>query len=75
MRDRDGVNLSQWRILATLEAGPMVSSRLVDGIGIEKALTSRSTRSLQAKHLIEAGPTPDDARGLTLALTPKGRHL
>lgn len=75
MRDRAGVNLSQWRILAMLDAGPMVFSRLVDSIGIDKALMSRSTRGLQAKNLIEVGPTPDDARSLTLGLTPKGRRL
>jgi DNA-binding MarR family transcriptional regulator len=75
MRDRAGVSLSQWRILAMLEAGPMVFSRLVDGIGIDKALMSRSTRGLEALDLIKVGPTLDDARSLTLSLTPKGRRL
>ncbi len=75
MRDRAGVSLSQWRILAMLEAGPMVFSRLVDGIGIDKALMSRSTRGLEALDLITVGPTPDDARSLTLSLTAKGRRL
>lgn len=75
MRDRAGVSLSQWRILAMLEAGPMVFSRLVDGIGIDKALMSRSTRGLEALDLLKVGPTPDDARSLTLSLTPKGRRL
>jgi DNA-binding MarR family transcriptional regulator len=75
MRDRAGVSLSQWRILAMLEAGPMVFSRLVDGIGIDKALMSRSTRGLEDLGLVQVGPTPDDARSLTLSLAPKGRQL
>lgn len=75
MRDRAGVSLSQWRILAMLEAGPMVFSRLVDGIGIDKALMSRSTRGLEDLGLVQVGPTPDDARSLTLSLAPKGRRL
>ncbi|MBL8330912.1 MAG: winged helix-turn-helix transcriptional regulator [Rubrivivax sp.] len=75
MRDRAGVSLSQWRILAMLDAGPLVFSRLAESIGIDKALMSRSTRDLQALDLIKVGPTPDDARSLTLGLTAKGRRL
>lgn len=75
MRDRAGVSLSQWRILAMLESGPMVFSRLVDGIGIDKALMSRSTRGLEGMNLVKVGPTPDDARSLTLSLTPQGHRL
>lgn len=75
MRDRAGVSLSQWRILAMLEVGPMTFSRMVDGIGIDKALMSRSSRGLQDMDLVRVEPTPDDARSLTLSLTPKGRRL
>lgn len=75
MRDRAGISLSQWRILAMLETGPEVFSRLVDAIGIDKALMSRSTRGLEALDLIKVAPTPEDARSLTLSLTPKGRRL
>lgn len=75
MRERAGISLSQWRILAMLDGGPKVFSRLVDAIGIDKALMSRSTRGLQAEDLIKVEPTPDDARSLTLSLTPKGRRL
>ncbi|MDE1926488.1 MAG: winged helix-turn-helix transcriptional regulator [Burkholderiales bacterium] len=75
MRERAGVSLSQWRILAMLEAGPAVFARLVDGIGIDKALMSRSTRELEAQGLVRITATPADARSLTLALTPEGRRL
>lgn len=75
MRERAGVSLSQWRILAMLEAGPMVFSQLVDATGIDKALMSRSMRALEALNLIQVGPTPEDARSLTLSLTPKGQRV
>jgi DNA-binding MarR family transcriptional regulator len=75
MRDRAGVSLSQWRILAMLDAGPDTFARLVEGIGIDKALMSRSTRDLEALGLVSVGPSAEDSRSLTLALTVKGRRL
>lgn len=75
MRERAGVSLSQWRILAMLDAGPAVFARLVDAIGIDKSLMSRSTRELEALGLVRITATPEDARSLTLALTADGRRL
>lgn len=75
MRDDAGIGLSQWRILAMLEGGSATFARLVETIGIDKALMSRSTRDLEAAGLVSVSPTPGDARSLTLAVTAKGRRL
>lgn len=76
MRDKAGVSLSEWRILATLAGqGPLSFARLVDATGINKSLCSRSTRVLQDNALIVASETPGDARSITLELTASGRRL
>ena len=75
MRERAGVSLAQWRILAVLQSGALTFARLVDAIGIDKSLMSRSMRDLEGLGLLSVSATPDDARSLTLALTPQGRRL
>lgn len=75
MRERAGVSLSEWRILAMLREGPSTFARLVDVTGMNKALMSRSVQALQEQRLVAVAETPGDARSLTLALTDKGQRL
>jgi len=76
MREKAGVSLSEWRLLATLDGrGPMPFARIVDALGIDKALCSRSAQSLLSQGLLHSEPTPGDARSLTLSLTRKGARL
>lgn len=75
MRDKAGVNLSHWRILAVLQPGAATFARVTEATGVSKALVSRSARELQEMRLINISDTPDDARSITLALTTKGFKL
>lgn len=75
VREQAGISLSQWRILAMLDGGAKGFARLVEAIGMDKALMSRSTRELEAAGLVNVAPAPDDARSLLLSLTAKGRRL
>lgn len=76
MREKAGVSLSEWRLLATLDGhGPLPFARIVDALGIDKALCSRSAQSLLSQGLLNSEPTPGDARSLTLSLTRKGIRL
>lgn len=76
MRETAGVSLSEWRLLATLAGrGPLPFARIVEALGIDKALCSRSAQSLLGQGLIASAPTPGDARSITLSLTRKGQRL
>lgn len=75
MRDKAGVSLSEWRIMAILQAGPQTFARLVEMTEVNKALAHRSAKALAELELIEIADTPGDARSTTLALTGKGRKL
>lgn len=75
MRARAGVSMSEWRILAVLRSGPATFAGIVETTLMNKALMSRSIRDLEEQCLISVGPTPGDARSITLSLTPKGRKL
>lgn len=76
MREKAGVSLSEWRILAMLAShGPLPFARVVEATGINKALCSRSARTLQNQKLITSAETDGDARSITLALAPRGERL
>lgn len=75
MREKAGVTLSQWRILAVLQPGATTFARVTEATAINKGLVSRSVRELQDMGLLTATETPDDARSITLGLTTKGQRL
>ncbi|GAA4338517.1 MarR family transcriptional regulator [Variovorax defluvii] len=75
MRDKAGVSLSEWRIMAILHAGPQTFARLVELTEVNKALVHRSAKALAELQLIEITDTPGDARSTTLGLTGKGQRL
>lgn len=75
MREKAGVTLSQWRILAVLQPGATTFARVTEATAINKGLVSRSVRELQDMGLLKATETPDDARSITLGLTAKGQRL
>lgn len=75
MRDKAGVSLSEWRILAILQAGPQTFARMVELTEVNKALAHRSAKALSELEFIKISDTPGDGRSTTLALTGKGRKL
>lgn len=75
MREKAGVSLSEWRILAMLQHGPRTFAHVVELTAMNKALAHRSARTLADLDLIGISDTPGDARSTTLALSAKGRKL
>lgn len=75
MREKAGVSLSEWRILAVLRDGAATFARVVEATGVNKALASRSMHQLEELKLVTISDTPSDARSITLALTGKGQKL
>ncbi|NMK46294.1 MarR family winged helix-turn-helix transcriptional regulator [Achromobacter sp. Bel] len=75
MRDKAGVSLSEWRIMAMLQSGAQTFARIVELTEVNKALVHRSAKSLSESGLVEITDTPGDARSTTMALTRKGQTL
>ncbi|SHI34209.1 MarR family winged helix-turn-helix transcriptional regulator [Wenxinia saemankumensis] len=76
-RDRFGLTVPEWRVLAHLAgAGPDISVRDVEaGIQLERYEVSRTAARLAAKGLLEKTASPADRRLVVLRLTPAGRAL
>lgn len=76
MRERVGLSLAEWRIVATLSGrGPSTFSQVVLSTGMNKSLCSRCVGTLQESGLIEVQATPGDSRSLTLSTTRKAARL
>ena len=80
-RDRDriccyDVSVTQCYALEVLvERGPLRSVALADGLRLDKSTTSRVVDALVRKEYVEKLADADDARALSLRVTPKGRAL
>lgn len=71
-----GVTGAQWTVLNVLYYGQARSpADLASYIGIDRSAITRLVDRLEAKKLVVRQQDPTDRRGLTLALTPKGREL
>ena len=74
--DRFGINVAEWRILATLgEFGELQAKQVAQHSNMDKVRVSRAVASLATKGLLERRPCPGDSRGFLLHLSPAGRSL
>jgi DNA-binding MarR family transcriptional regulator len=74
--DRFGINVAEWRILATLgEFGELQAKQVALHSNMDKVRVSRAVASLAARGLLERRPCPGDSRGTLLHLSPAGRRL
>ena len=62
-------------VLASLsgEGGSATPSRLCELSGLSKGRVSNIVSSLESKGYVQKQPSPEDARSVTVTLTPKGR--
>jgi DNA-binding MarR family transcriptional regulator len=76
-RDRFGISIPDWRVLAHLaHAGDGVSVRDVEArVAMEKSEVSRAASRLAARGLVSKTASPVDRRLVRLALTDEGRTL
>lgn len=71
-----GISLSQWRVFATIDfEGPISSVEIARKVGFDKALISRTVRSMLSEGLLSTTPDPQDHRRHVLDLTAKGRAV
>lgn len=77
MRDRAGMSLAEWRIVATLASSgeEATFAHVVQATGMNKSLCSRCVTSLRDQGFLSVEPTPGDSRSLTLQLTRKATRL
>lgn len=74
-RERFGLSVAEWRVLAHLNAAGSVSVREIHlHADLEKSKASRAAARLEAAGLIEKRAGAGDRRLVALTLSPKGRE-
>lgn len=74
--ERLGIGVSQYKVLAFLDAHPQVGQRAVaDHLRQTEASISRQVKLLLQKGLVERMTNPKSRREYIMALTPKGSKL
>lgn len=75
-RDRFGISVAEWRVMAHLGQSGAVSVReIVARTDMEKSRVSRAAARLEAAGYVAKCPHPGDRRLVELTLTPKGRAM
>lgn len=75
-RDRFGISVAEWRVLAHLAQAGNVSVRDIEArVGMEKSKVSRAASRLEAAGRIAKATNPRDRRLVSLELTSAGRAL
>jgi DNA-binding MarR family transcriptional regulator len=73
---RFGIDIPQWRVLATLASGDgWTAKAIVASTRTHKSTISRAVEALEQRRLIESIRSPDDKREFRLQLTSAGRRL
>ena len=74
--ERFGIDIPQWRVLATLHSGnDWTAKAIVASTRTHKSTISRAVEALSQRGLIEAVQSEYDKRAYRLRLTAKGRKL
>ena len=75
-RDRFGIGVAEWRVLAHLSQGAPVSVREIhERVDMDKSRVSRAAARLKAAGHVTKTVNPADRRLVELALTETGRAL
>lgn len=75
-RDRYGISVAEWRVMAHLSQEAAVSVREIhDRVGMDKPKVSRAASRLEAAGYINKMVNPQDRRLVELSLTRKGIDL
>ena len=74
--ERFGIDIPQWRVLATLSSGGgRTAQAIVASTRTHKSTISRAVEALSRRGLVESIRSPDDKRAFYLHLTAAGRRL
>lgn len=75
-RDRFGITVSEWRVIAHLSQAQAVSVREICArVDLEKPRVSRAAARLEAAGFVEKRTNPRDRRLIEISLTEKGRLM
>ena len=75
-RDRYGISVPEWRVMAHLSQQEAVSVREIHRrVGMDKPKVSRAASRLEAAGYITKVVNPNDRRLVELSLTPQGKDL
>ena len=74
--ERFGIDIPQWRVLATLSSGNgWTAKAIVASTRTHKSTISRAVEALTQRGLVEAVQSAQDKRAYRLRLTAQGRQL
>ena len=74
--ERFGIDIPQWRVLATLSSGNgWMAKAIVASTRTHKSTISRAVEALTQRGLVEAVQSAQDKRAYRLRLTAQGRQL
>jgi DNA-binding MarR family transcriptional regulator len=75
-RERYGISVAEWRVVAHLSQQTAVSVREIHNrVGMDKPKVSRAASRLEAAGYLRKVVNPADRRLVELSLTPKGRAM
>lgn len=75
-RERYGISVAEWRVVAHLSQQTAVSVREIHKrVGMDKPKVSRAATRLEAAGYLRKVVNPVDRRLVELSLTPKGREM
>jgi len=75
-RNLFGIGITEWRILSLLALEPGIpAQRICHVIGFDKALVSRTIKTLQKDRYVVVRSDVSDSRRQTITLTPAGLEL
>lgn len=75
-KDRYGISVAEWRVLAHLSQQEAVSVREIHHrVGMDKPKVSRAATRLEGAGFVTKVVNPNDRRLVELSLTPQGREL
>jgi DNA-binding MarR family transcriptional regulator len=75
-RERYGISVAEWRVVAHLSQQEAVSVReICRRVAMDKPKVSRAATRLEAAGYVTKLANPDDRRLVALSLTPKGREM
>lgn len=75
-RDRFGLSIWQWRVIAMLGAsGSRTAQQIAEQAAMDKMTVSRAVSGLLSRDLLVRRPSADDRRSQILSLTDTGRKI
>jgi len=75
-KNRFGVNVPEWRVMAVLgDVGALTQRQLVGATFMDKVAVNRACKVLADRGLVERSPNDSDGRSHLLELTESGREM